>query len=124
MLGFGFAGLARRWIVYPAALVWPQTLSSTALFRALHEQSDSGSANGWSLSRAFTVCCWSLVLTLPRVPILRLLHPFRLHHVLVPGLHCHMLVVVRFYHLDLAAQSKDQHNLWHELGVGSLAYFV
>lgn len=51
MLGFGFAGLARRWIVYPAALIWPSTLTSTVLFRALHEKEDRTSANGWTMSR-------------------------------------------------------------------------
>lgn len=56
MLGFGLAGLARRWIVYPAALIWPSTLSSTALFRALHEKTDFGIANGWSLSRTCRSC--------------------------------------------------------------------
>ncbi|KAL8286132.1 hypothetical protein RQP46_004620 [Phenoliferia psychrophenolica] len=50
-LGFGFAGLARRWIVYPAALIWPSTLTSTVLFRALHEKEDRISANGWTMSR-------------------------------------------------------------------------
>ncbi|KAK4700387.1 hypothetical protein P7C70_g5860, partial [Phenoliferia sp. Uapishka_3] len=51
MLGFGFAGLARRWIVYPAALIWPSSLASTVLFRALHEREDRSSANGWTMSR-------------------------------------------------------------------------
>ncbi|WOO80324.1 Glutathione transporter 1 [Vanrija pseudolonga] len=51
MLGFGLVGLARRWIVYPAALIWPQVLSSCVLFRALHEEKDTGSANGWTISR-------------------------------------------------------------------------
>ncbi|BGP17729.1 hypothetical protein JCM10213_005310 [Rhodosporidiobolus nylandii] len=51
MLGFGLAGLARRWIVWPAAMVWPSTLASTVLFRALHEKQDRSSANGWTMSR-------------------------------------------------------------------------
>ncbi|CAB16254.1 Glutathione transporter Pgt1 [Schizosaccharomyces pombe] len=60
MLGYGFAGLTRRWIVYPAAMIWPQTLVSTVLFRTLHGNSgnDIGvlknnriSANGWTISR-------------------------------------------------------------------------
>lgn len=45
------AGLARRWIVYPGALIWPSTLSSTVLFRALHEPQEYGSANGWTMTR-------------------------------------------------------------------------
>lgn len=52
MLGFGFAGLARRWLVYPGALIWPSSLSSTVLFRALHEQKqDNSPANGWTITR-------------------------------------------------------------------------
>ncbi|KAJ7315594.1 OPT oligopeptide transporter protein-domain-containing protein [Mycena albidolilacea] len=50
-IGFGLAGLARRWIVYPGALIWPSTLSSTVLFRALHEPQEYGSANGWTMTR-------------------------------------------------------------------------
>ncbi|KAF2718410.1 OPT superfamily oligopeptide transporter [Polychaeton citri CBS 116435] len=50
-LGFGLAGLARRWLVYPAALIWPSTLASTVLFRALHEPQDRTPANGWTLTR-------------------------------------------------------------------------
>ncbi|KAK4698969.1 hypothetical protein P7C70_g7300, partial [Phenoliferia sp. Uapishka_3] len=51
MLGFGFAGLARRWIVYPGALIWPSSLASTVLFRALHEKEDRSPENGWTMSR-------------------------------------------------------------------------
>ncbi|KAH8664211.1 small oligopeptide transporter-like protein [Xylariales sp. PMI_506] len=51
MLGFGLAGLSRRWLVYPAALIWPTSLSSTVLFRALHEPEQMTSANGWTISR-------------------------------------------------------------------------
>ncbi|EDN98487.1 hypothetical protein SS1G_13346 [Sclerotinia sclerotiorum 1980 UF-70] len=51
MLGFGLAGLARRWLVYPAALIWPSSLASTVLFRTLHEPQEHFSANGWNLSR-------------------------------------------------------------------------
>ncbi|KAK1765150.1 glutathione transporter 1 [Phialemonium atrogriseum] len=51
MMGFGLAGLSRRWLVYPAALIWPSSLSSTVLFRALHEPQDSSPANGWMLTR-------------------------------------------------------------------------
>jgi hypothetical protein len=48
---FGLAGLTRRWLVYPAALIWPSSLSSTVLFRALHEPEDHSAANGWTLTR-------------------------------------------------------------------------
>lgn len=48
---FGLAGLARRWLVYPAALIWPSSLSSTVLFRALHEPQSRSPANGWTITR-------------------------------------------------------------------------
>ncbi|KZF18813.1 OPT superfamily oligopeptide transporter [Xylona heveae TC161] len=51
MLGFGLAGLARRFLVYPAALIWPSSLASTVLFRSLHERQDNSKVNGWSMSR-------------------------------------------------------------------------
>jgi hypothetical protein len=51
MLGFGLAGLARRWLVYPAALIWPSSLPSTVLFRSLHEPQDRSPANGWTMTR-------------------------------------------------------------------------
>jgi hypothetical protein len=51
MLGFGLAGMCRRWLVYPAALIWPSSLASTVLFRTLHEPQEHASANGLTLSR-------------------------------------------------------------------------
>lgn len=51
MIGFGLAGLCRRWLVYPAALIWPSSLSSTVLFRALHEPQERTAANGWTMTR-------------------------------------------------------------------------
>ncbi|KAK6905031.1 OPT family small oligopeptide transporter [Kwoniella mangroviensis CBS 8507] len=50
-LGFGLAGLSRRWLVYPAALIWPSSLPSTVLLRALHEKQDHSPANGWTITR-------------------------------------------------------------------------
>ncbi|QSZ35659.1 hypothetical protein DSL72_006781 [Monilinia vaccinii-corymbosi] len=61
MLGFGLAGLARRWLVYPAALIWPSSLASTVLFRTLHEPKETTSANGWTISRYRFFAYFSLV---------------------------------------------------------------
>ncbi|KAL7132067.1 hypothetical protein ABFS83_12G046400 [Erythranthe nasuta] len=38
ILGFGWAGLFRRYLVEPAAMWWPQNLVQVSLFRALHEK--------------------------------------------------------------------------------------
>lgn len=52
MAGYGLAGLTRRWVVYPAAAIWPQTLISVSLFDALNDKKiDSAIVNGWKASR-------------------------------------------------------------------------
>ncbi|KAL8532078.1 hypothetical protein ACS0TY_008623 [Phlomoides rotata] len=38
VLGFGWAGLLRRYLVEPASMWWPQNLVQVSLFRALHEK--------------------------------------------------------------------------------------
>ncbi|KAJ4714189.1 oligopeptide transporter 7-like [Melia azedarach] len=38
VLGFGWAGVFRRYLVEPAAVWWPQNLVQVSLFRALHER--------------------------------------------------------------------------------------
>ncbi|GAV71816.1 LOW QUALITY PROTEIN: Nol1_Nop2_Fmu domain-containing protein/OPT domain-containing protein [Cephalotus follicularis] len=40
VLGFGWAGLFRRYLVEPAAMWWPQNLVQVSLFRALHEREE------------------------------------------------------------------------------------
>lgn len=52
MLGYGAAGLTRRWTVYPASCIWPQTLISVSLFDSLHQRREIRSVvNGWRVSR-------------------------------------------------------------------------
>lgn len=43
LIGFAMAGFFRRWLVWPAAMIWPGNLGNTALFTALHRQVDTGS---------------------------------------------------------------------------------
>ncbi|KAL1408010.1 hypothetical protein Q8F55_004807 [Vanrija albida] len=51
-LGFGLAGMTRRWLVYPGNMIWPKTLASAVLMRALHEENNfKGKVHGWGLSR-------------------------------------------------------------------------
>ncbi|XVF15935.1 hypothetical protein REPUB_Repub09cG0198700 [Reevesia pubescens] len=40
VLGFGWAGVFRRYLVEPAAMWWPQNLVQVSLFRALHEKEE------------------------------------------------------------------------------------
>ena len=51
MLGYGAAGLTRRWVIYPAAMIWPETLISTSLFTTIHGDKNTNIANGWTISR-------------------------------------------------------------------------
>ncbi|KUI68534.1 Sexual differentiation process protein isp4 [Cytospora mali] len=52
-LGFGLAGLARKWLVEPASMIWPTDLVSCAFMYTLHDHSktDPAKTNGWSISR-------------------------------------------------------------------------
>lgn len=40
VLGFGWAGIFRRYLVQPAAMWWPANLVQVSLFRALHEKEE------------------------------------------------------------------------------------
>uniref|UniRef100_A0A0D9VJS6 Oligopeptide transporter 4 n=1 Tax=Leersia perrieri TaxID=77586 RepID=A0A0D9VJS6_9ORYZ len=41
VLGYGWAGLMRKYVVEPAHMWWPSTLVQVSLFRALHEKEES-----------------------------------------------------------------------------------
>ena len=53
MIGFGMAGLVRRFLVWPAAMIWPSNLVNTVMFYSLHDhrKSDPAVTNGWSIGR-------------------------------------------------------------------------
>ncbi|KAH8659933.1 Tetrapeptide transporter, OPT1/isp4 [Xylariales sp. PMI_506] len=66
-LGFGLAGLMRRFLVWPAAMVWPATLITCTVMDSLHNHalSDPSQSNGWSIGRykfflivAACTFCW------------------------------------------------------------------
>lgn len=52
-LGFGLAGSVRKFLVEPAAMIWPGSLVNVGFMYALHDHSPSDPArtNGWSVSR-------------------------------------------------------------------------
>ncbi|KAF2175242.1 OPT family small oligopeptide transporter [Zopfia rhizophila CBS 207.26] len=58
VIGIALAGLFRRFIVWPAALIWPMQFSNCALLHALHDKSrfDPTRSNGWSISRYRYFC--------------------------------------------------------------------
>ncbi|KAF9282743.1 hypothetical protein BGZ88_010868 [Linnemannia elongata] len=39
-LGYGMAGVLRRYLVYPAAMIWPNNLVQVAMFNTLHKEED------------------------------------------------------------------------------------
>ncbi|KAH8888862.1 OPT family small oligopeptide transporter [Thozetella sp. PMI_491] len=52
-MGFGLAGVLRRFLVYPAAMIWPATLIYTTVMGSLHDHSpsDPSKTNGWKIGR-------------------------------------------------------------------------
>ncbi|KAK9491419.1 OPT oligopeptide transporter protein-domain-containing protein [Lipomyces doorenjongii] len=60
-LGFGFAGVLRRWVIYPVKAVWPSVLPSIALSRALLKPDKRENIHGWTISRYwFFLTCFGL----------------------------------------------------------------
>ncbi|RAH73947.1 small oligopeptide transporter, OPT family [Aspergillus aculeatinus CBS 121060] len=53
MLGFGMAGFFHRFLVAPAAMIWPSNLINCALFTALHDTRtpDPSKVNGWRIGK-------------------------------------------------------------------------
>ncbi|KAI1424609.1 OPT family small oligopeptide transporter [Xylaria sp. FL1777] len=51
--GYGLAGLLRRFLVWPASMIWPGDLVNATLFHTLHDNipTDPTKANGWHISR-------------------------------------------------------------------------
>lgn len=52
-MGFGVAGIARRFLIWPSAMVWPATLITSIVMHSLHnhQPSDPSSTNGWRIGR-------------------------------------------------------------------------
>jgi OPT family oligopeptide transporter len=54
--GFGLAGMCRRFLVWPASMVWPQNLVTCTLLNTLHAEDDTGSG-GITRYRFFSWLC-------------------------------------------------------------------
>jgi len=50
-IGYSLAGVMRRFLVWPAAMVWPTTLVNATLFHTLFRDEDGVLVPGWRLSR-------------------------------------------------------------------------
>ncbi|KAK1751536.1 oligopeptide transporter 2 [Echria macrotheca] len=51
LMGLGFSGLMRRFVVYPVEALWPSILPTLALNRALLVPEKKETIHGWSMSR-------------------------------------------------------------------------
>ncbi|KAK0566506.1 hypothetical protein OC861_003196 [Tilletia horrida] len=62
LIGFSYAGFCRRWLVWPAAMIWPADLVQTALLSTLHhkQQAESGrmSREKFFLIAFIGAWCW------------------------------------------------------------------
>jgi hypothetical protein len=67
LIGFGLAGIMRRFLVKPAAMYWPGILSQVALFVSFHEKAEDDTYSKskmsrfkffWLVSFAFFVYTW------------------------------------------------------------------
>ncbi|KAG0267865.1 hypothetical protein DFQ27_008045 [Actinomortierella ambigua] len=54
MVGYGMAGVLRRYLVYPSAMIWPANLVQVALFNTLHKEEDLEPGQ-WSRYKFFLV---------------------------------------------------------------------
>lgn len=52
-MGYGLAGVMRRYLVWPAAMVWPNQLIPAVVISTLHnhDTSDPSKTNGWKIGR-------------------------------------------------------------------------
>ena len=56
IIGYGMAGIMRKFLVWPAAMIWPANLVNCALFRTLHNDQDNeeektDKKKRWTMSR-------------------------------------------------------------------------
>ncbi|KAK4683607.1 hypothetical protein P7C73_g6631, partial [Tremellales sp. Uapishka_1] len=55
MTGFSFAGIARRFVVWPASMIWPSNLVVTTNLNTFHAE-DDGSSGGMTRFKFFMIC--------------------------------------------------------------------
>lgn len=53
VVGFSFAGLCRRFLIWPAAMIWPQTLVTCTLLNTFHAEDDDPAKGGLTRYRYF-----------------------------------------------------------------------
>lgn len=55
LIGFSYAGFCRQVLVWPASMIWPSNLTSTAFLSSMHENNFVGAFCGWSRFKMFSV---------------------------------------------------------------------
>lgn len=69
-MGFGIAGISRRFLIWPSSMVWPSTLITSTVMHSLHNHApaDPAATNGWKMGRytfflivAGCTFCWEWV---------------------------------------------------------------
>ena len=55
LTGFAFAGMCRRFVIYPASMIWPAVVSLTTNMNTLHAEDDV-LRGGMNRSRFMTIC--------------------------------------------------------------------
>ena len=57
IIGFSFAGILRRFLVWPSSMIWPGVLVRCALLNTMHENYGKKSPNHISRDRFFYLAC-------------------------------------------------------------------
>ncbi|KAK3346063.1 oligopeptide transporter protein [Lasiosphaeria hispida] len=69
LMGLGFSGLLRRFVIYPVEALWPSILPTLALNRALLVPEKKETVHGWTISRYrfffIVFCCMFVYFWLP-----------------------------------------------------------
>lgn len=75
MIGFALAGTCRRFLVWPAGMIWPENLVTCTLLNTFHAEDDDGRDGSMTRFRFFYLCFLAagLYFVVPGMPDLRLL---------------------------------------------------
>jgi len=67
-IGYSFAGVMRRFLVWPAAMMWPTTLINATLFHTLFRDEEPD-VPGWRISRfKYFMCCFGAMFCWTWIP--------------------------------------------------------
>lgn len=61
LIGLSFAGICRRWLVWPASMIWPQNLVTSTILNTLHAEED-GQDGSMTRFRYFSIVFGSAII--------------------------------------------------------------